>query len=599
VARLCPRCLQRFDDTVLRCPVHDKATVEDQAARTVAGRYVLQHLLGVGGMNSTVWAAWHEATHRTVALKLLPATYAAAAERFQRGARLASKLNHPNVTIVHDHGQEPTGELFLVMELLEGETLHQHLKREGPLPVERALGITVQVLRALDHAHRRNVVHRDLKPGNLFLVESPDHEGEGEVVKVLDFGIAKAFEDDATTDLLSSEVTHQRQLCGTPHYMAPEQITLGRVDARTDLYAMGVVLYRMLVGRLPFEAREAAQLFRAHLGEAPPSFHAVNPNVEVPAAVEALVMRALSKAPEDRFQTASEMRVALRGVGRGVGFAPDDDALASGPASQPEGAPEIAAAASPSGTSSATASTAIRPTAPVTPSRRRTTILAGVAASILFVAGLLWATSSPVAPDASAVVVEAGDPFNPNAHPREPPTLDPSSVRGPVEVEVESSPAHVSVRTALRYLGETPLRLHLSRDTDRLFLEAPGYTTRELSLELRAVPRGERARFRVELQPAVAAPTPSAERPSREVVGPRRRPESTDPVEDVAPVEAAIAPVEAAIAPSSPSTPESSGRRPLVVPLLDEPEGVDPPPVPTSRGPASAPTRPARVELLE
>ena len=589
MARLCPGCLQRFDDTVLRCPVHDKATVEDQAARTMAGRYVLQHLLGVGGMNSTVWAAWHEATHRTVALKLLPATYAAAAERFQRGARLASKLNHPNVTIVHDHGQEPTGELFLVMELLEGETLHQHLKREGPLPVERALGITVQVLRALDHAHRRNVVHRDLKPGNLFLVESPDHEGVGEVVKVLDFGIAKAFEDDASTDLLSSEVTHQRQLCGTPHYMAPEQITLGRVDARTDLYAMGVVLYRMLMGRLPFEAREAAQLFRAHLGEAPPSFHEVNPNVEVPTAVEALVMRALSKAPEDRFQTAAEMRVALRSVARGVGFAPDDEALASGPASQPEGAPEIAAAGP-----VVASGTPVAPGATAPVSRRRKAVLAGAAASILFVAGLIWATSSPVAPEAaSALVVEAGDTAPPRAPGSSPSRFDAPLAQGTVEIELESSPAHVSVRTALRYLGETPLRLHLAKDTDRLFLEAPGYTTRELPLDLRAIPKGERPRFRVELQPA-AAPSASSGPSSRRGSAPKRRPDDTDQVG-----EEAEAPVESGSTPPPPSAAASQARRPLVVPLLDEPEGADSPPAPTSRGPASAPTRPARVELLE
>jgi serine/threonine-protein kinase len=448
----------------------------------------------------------------------------------------------------------------------------------------------VQVLRALDHAHRRNVVHRDLKPGNLFLVESPDHEGEGEVVKVLDFGIAKAFEDDASTDLLSSEVTHQRQLCGTPHYMAPEQITLGRVDARTDLYAMGVVLYRMLIGRLPFEAREAAQLFRAHLGEAPPSFHEVNPNVEVPTAMEALVMRALSKAPEDRFQTAAEMRVALRSVARGVGFAPDDDALASGPASQLEGAPEIAAAGP-------VVTPGTPPAAPV--SRRRKAVLAGVAASVLFVAGLLWATSSPVTPEASsAVVVEAGNTAPPRAPRSSSSSFDTPSAQGTVELELESSPAHVSVRTALRYLGETPLRLHLAKDTDRLFLEAPGFTTRELPLDLRSVPRGERARFRVELQPAAAAPSVSSRRPASGGAASKRRAEDTGQV-----VEETAPPLESVSStpPTSRGGPASQARRPLVVPLLDEPESADPPapPAPASRGPGSAPTRPARVELLE
>ena len=587
MSRLCPRCLKSFDDLTLRCPEDEKRTIEDQTGRVIAGRYTLEGLLGVGGMDGAVWSAWHEATHRSVALKLLPATSAASAERFQRGARLVSGLNHPHITTVHDYGQEPSGELFLVMERLEGETLHAMLKREGAQTVDRALAITTQVLRALDHAHRRHVVHRDLKPGNLFLVQSGDQDGD--MVKVLDFGIAKAFEDEGGAEALAGEVTHQRQLCGTPHYMAPEQITMGRVDARADLYAMGVVLYRMLVGRLPFEAREATQLFRAHLSEAPPSLHEANPNVDVPAAVEAIVMRALAKSPGDRFQTATEMRAALKDVRRSIGVVGEDDASLSvpprlvdaalGAESGPDRGPR-AQAPRRAGTGGAEAPTS-------SPAARRTKALLGAsAAAALFGVGLAWALASTSQTPGAVVVIESTGAHPASEPPRPlgaPPEVDAA------EVELETTPAHVSVRTALRYLGETPLRTSLPRDTERLFLEAPGYETRELKLDLGVVGRGERARFKITLAPvsraglaAASAPPPAsagAVKSKRPKKATQARPKPTDAPAVTEPVTSAPAP-----------------RRPASVSLIDEAES---PVAPTPRAPGSRPARPPRVDLIE
>ncbi|MCA9544154.1 MAG: serine/threonine protein kinase, partial [Myxococcales bacterium] len=249
-ALLCPRCRTRFEPTLELCPHDGKALVPDLTGTELGGRYTLNELLGVGGMDSSVWLAMQAPVERPVAVKLLPPTTQQAAERFARGARIASKLNHPHITVVHDYGRTEDGHLFLVMELLEGHTLQSIVKR-GPLPFERVLHITDQILKALDHAHRRHVVHRDIKPGNLFLTQRND---DPDFVKVLDFGIARFVDDpDSSFDGQDpqDEITTARQICGTPQYMAPEQVTGGPVDQRSDLYALGVVVYRMLTGRLP------------------------------------------------------------------------------------------------------------------------------------------------------------------------------------------------------------------------------------------------------------------------------------------------------------------------------------------------------------
>ncbi len=332
---LCPHCRSRFDeDDLERCPHDKKRLVPDRSGQTITDRYTLRELLGVGGMDSSVWMAWQTSTQRSVAVKILPPVEGDAAERFARGGRIASNLNHPNITTVHDYGRTETGELYLVMELLEGVTLYKAL-RKTPFPLERTVHVVDQVLRALGHAHRRSVVHRDIKLSNLFLTPRDD---DPDFVKVLDFGIARFVEEppEGWADNVNNEITTTRQLCGTPQYMAPEQIGFGKIDARADLYATGVATYRMITGRFPFQGTPHDQ-FRAHLQSKPPPFAQVRPDLNVPPEVEAWVMRALEKDPDNRFASAEEMRTALRSIRKRLGIAAgelEDSSVRSAPYSR-------------------------------------------------------------------------------------------------------------------------------------------------------------------------------------------------------------------------------------------------------------------------
>jgi hypothetical protein len=229
-------------------------------------------------------------------------------QRFERGARISSQLNHPHITTVHDFGHTGTGFTYLVMELLEGQSLAHLLKRGRP-DLRTALHIADQVLRALEHAHAAGVVHRDLKPSNLFLTAKND---DPNFVKILDFGIAKHVAA-AEVGEDGDGITREHQVCGTPEYISPEQIRANPVDARADLYSFGVVMYRMLTGQLPFKSRDWTEAWFAHLNEAVPPFPVES---GVPAAIEQVVRRALEKRPDDRFADALEMRTALRAAAK-------------------------------------------------------------------------------------------------------------------------------------------------------------------------------------------------------------------------------------------------------------------------------------------
>ncbi len=293
--------------------------IEDLAGQLIGGRYRIRELVGIGGMDSTVWKAWQTGTERVVAVKVLPAAEEAAAKRFARGARIAANLNHPNCTVVHDYGRTDDGKLFLVMEYLNGQVLQEILGPEG-MSAADTIHVADQVLQALEHAHGQRAVHRDLKPDNLFLSRKNDDPLH---VKILDFGISKYVEEDpdntAGGDNQASEgfedlVTEQRQVCGTPQYMAPEQVVGARIDGRTDLYSLGVVMYRMLTGRLPFDGKTRYELYQKHLQELPKPFHDLRPDLVFPARLEQIVMKVLSKRPDLRFQNAAEMRNALAAI---------------------------------------------------------------------------------------------------------------------------------------------------------------------------------------------------------------------------------------------------------------------------------------------
>jgi tRNA A-37 threonylcarbamoyl transferase component Bud32/tetratricopeptide (TPR) repeat protein len=285
-----------------------EASPDPRIGTVVGERYRVIARIGEGGMGA-VFRAEHILMKKVVALKLLHAEMGQveeAARRFEREAQSASRLNHPHIVSVTDFGRDHTGELFLVMEFVAGESLADVLAREGRLSLTRACRLAGQILSALEHAHAQKVVHRDLKPANVMLVRSTDSR-LGETAKILDFGIAKIMESAEGEQPLTKGL----MIFGTPSYMSPEQATGQDVDSRSDLYSCGIILYEMLTGRKPFEAEDLVKLMAMQVTAPPPPFASAAPGVRIPAALESVVMRALEKERERRFGTAAEFREAL------------------------------------------------------------------------------------------------------------------------------------------------------------------------------------------------------------------------------------------------------------------------------------------------
>ncbi len=274
-----------------------------RAGTVVGDRYKVELLLGRGGFGD-VYRAVHVGTHEPVALKVLRPDLVAeakAAERFTSEARLSASLKHPNTVRVFDFGQTPDGLLYLAMEFLEGKSLEEILQTEGRLPAARCVRLTVQILKSLTEAHGKRIVHRDLKPDNIFVGHLA---GEDDFVRVIDFGIAKFLAEGA-----SAVVTQAGAILGTPHYMSPEQIRGESLDARADLYSVGVLLYRCLTGRHPFDGDTTFAILAAHLQDPLPAVNTVG----VGRDLEAIVAKSLSRERDQRYATADAFRQALEG----------------------------------------------------------------------------------------------------------------------------------------------------------------------------------------------------------------------------------------------------------------------------------------------
>jgi len=272
--------------------------------------YEMTRLLGEGGMGA-VYLAEHPFLGRKAAIKILKPECASNSDyvqRFLNEARAANAIHHPNIIDIIDVGILPDGVPYMMMELLQGESLADRLRRVGRLPLSEALFVARQIASALAAAHAASIIHRDLKPDNVFVVPDPQNPGK-EHIKVLDFGIAKLRPEFAP----STPKTSAGALMGTPAYMSPEQCMgkTAEIDPRADIYALGVILFEMLCGQLPFQGQTFGDYFLQHITAPPPQPRDLND--EIPFHIEAVILKALAKAPQDRIQTMDAFAELLAG----------------------------------------------------------------------------------------------------------------------------------------------------------------------------------------------------------------------------------------------------------------------------------------------
>ncbi|HWQ33009.1 MAG TPA: protein kinase [Blastocatellia bacterium] len=332
--KFCPTCQQSYpsaqrfcleDGTLLSLP-----DPYHLVGRTLADRYRIEALVGIGGMGA-VYRAHHCAINREVAIKILQPNIAIGNERvtalFEREARTSGLLMHENIASIFDAGRTPEGIAYIAMEWLEGHTLDEELAQTGSLSFERTAEILRPVAAALSAAHRAHVIHRDLKPSNVMLVRRPDGS---EQLKVLDFGIAKVVNETAASPVSA--------LMGTPNYASPEQFKVGsRIDGRADIYSLGVMLFQMLTGALPFAADSIHELVQLQMLEPPPLLRQLRP--DAPPALEQLISRMLEKDPARRPQSASEIPIlferAFSGQSGPLAETPPEPTLIDSPALAP------------------------------------------------------------------------------------------------------------------------------------------------------------------------------------------------------------------------------------------------------------------------
>jgi len=300
----CPKCGVDYPDATTLCPSDGEALEKDPdslVGTTLSGKYRIDARLNEGGMG-TVYRGTHVLMDKTVAIKVLRPSLAADEKivaRFSREARAASRISHPNALSVTDFGEDETGHVYLVMEFLSGRTLKHVIRDEGPLPLARVVDIARQVGDALHAAHEQGVVHRDLKSDNIMLLDTMT----GDHAKVLDFGIAKIKEPDGAVD---TNLTAPNLVIGTPQYMSPEQCSQdSEIDARSDIYSFGVILYEMLVGHVPFSGDSPTMVMMKHLQDPVPSV--MEERSDVPASVARVVARAMAKLPRNRYQNVAEL----------------------------------------------------------------------------------------------------------------------------------------------------------------------------------------------------------------------------------------------------------------------------------------------------
>lgn len=474
-------------------PVH----ADPYVGATMDGRYVVERVLGEGGMG-VVYAGRHRLIDKRVAIKVLRRDMASDRElneRFLQEARAASAIGNPHIVDISDFGQLPDGSTYFVMELLEGKSLSETIAEAGgPVPVARLCRVAKQIAQGLAAAHAANIVHRDLKPDNVMLVRRGT---EDDFVKILDFGIAKVGGG-------TKRMTRAGSVIGTPHYMSPEQAAGAPVDHRTDIYALGVILYEMASGKVPFDADNFMGILTQHMYKAPVPIRALVPEVDVPAGLDAIVLKSLTKKPEGRYGSMEEMLADLDKLERGL---------------LPDAVHEMMARSGGFNVPADYFRAAMPAPVPATPPagrRKRWPLFAlmGAVGTLVGVMGVVIVLKSGTgkaqpasSPSAPVAATPFGSPLTvaaPGAMPPPPlaaggPTVAPASAAAPPtasspvartaseassrEILVSVVPSDATITQDGRPLGQSPVALHLAPgDSAVLVLERRGYKTKEVTV---------------------------------------------------------------------------------------------------------------------
>ncbi len=455
------------------------STVACYSGLILDGRYVIESVLGEGGMG-IVYLARHKVIDKRVAVKILRADFAHQQEitaRFLQEARAASSIGNPHIVDISDFGTLSDGSTYFVMEWLDGVPLSALTRERVPVPIAKLLPIVRQIADGPAAAHDVGIVHRDLKPDNVFLVR---HGNTQDFVKILDFGIAKVMND------VEKKMTRAGSLFGTPHYMSPEQSAGTPVDTRTDIYALGIILYELASGHLPFDADNLMGILTQHMFKAPPPIRSFEGCSSIPAGLEAVILKALSKHPDQRYPTMRALSADLEKVGRGA----KPDALAEMMIRSASQFPARPLTQRP-----------MAPPVPATPRqpRARWGVYAGVTAILVacsLVVGVFLQASNSRAQVNRPPTATSAEKATPPVESKPVDTPQP-----PIQVLFAAEPLDAHVFLGDADLGATPVTIEVPKDGNvHVDVRRPGFRSRAMIVD------GSEKRVSVKLVPGVDRP---------------------------------------------------------------------------------------------